>query len=52
MLENKKGLLNEEISSGNLPSEELVSKIEELSKISEEIETKSVIWIELAELYQ
>lgn len=52
VLENKKGLLNEEISSGNLPSEELVSKIEELSKISEEIETKSVIWIELAELYQ
>ena len=52
VLENKKGLLNEEISSGNLPSEELVSKIEELSKISEEIEIKSVIWIELAELYQ
>lgn len=52
VLENKKGLLNEEISSGNLPSEELVSKIEALSKISEEIETKSVIWIELAELYQ
>lgn len=49
-LEEKKTLLEEEMSAGNLLYEDLLEKSVAYKKLEEEIEEKSMRWLELAEL--
>ncbi len=49
-LEEKKTLLEEEMSAGNLSYEELQEKSVAYKKLEEEIEEKSIRWLELADL--
>lgn len=51
-MEEQKEKLNQEISSGELSVEDLQNKVKELGKLTEEIDEKSMRWLELAELYQ
>ncbi len=50
LLEEEKTKLEEELSSGMLDTEELLSKSNRISRLIEEIETKTMRWMELSEL--
>ncbi|MDD6209689.1 MAG: ABC-F family ATP-binding cassette domain-containing protein [Bacteroidales bacterium] len=49
-LEAEKALLEEELSSGNLSSDELLAKSQRISIIIDELDEKSMRWLELGEL--
>lgn len=49
-LENQKAQLNHEISTGELPFDKLNQKLASLSKISQDLDEKSLRWLELAEM--
>src|SRR6056297_3061566 len=48
-LEEKKTSLEKELASGSLDPKELQEKSEQYGKLSEEIDEKSMIWLEMAE---
>lgn len=50
LLEEEKTKLEEELSSGTLDTEDLLSKSNRISELIEEIETKTMRWMELSEL--
>lgn len=50
LLEEEKTKLEEELSSGTLDTEELLSKSNRISELIEAIETKTMRWMELSEL--
>lgn len=49
-LEAEKATLEAEMSSGTLSTEDLIAKSERIAKLIEEIDTKSMRWLELSEL--
>jgi len=49
-LEQEKAQLEEEINSGSMPSDELISKSERIGKIMSELEEKEMRWLELKEI--
>lgn len=49
-LEAEKTLLETEFSSGTIPNEELMEKSNRMSQLIEEIDTKTMRWLELSEL--
>lgn len=49
-LENEKSALEAEMSSGTLSTEELIAKSERIAALIDEIDAKSMRWLELSEL--
>ena len=49
-LEAEKAALETEMSSGTLSTEELIAKSERIAALIEEIDAKSMRWLELSEL--
>ena len=49
-LEAEKAALETEMSSGTLSTEELIAKSERIAALIEEIDSKSMRWLELSEL--
>ncbi len=48
-LENEKTKLEQELSTGNLSNDELIKKSNRISQLIEEIDTKTLRWLELSE---
>ena len=49
-LEQEKAAIEEKLSSGNLPFEELTTLSERITALMDEIDTKSMRWLELSEI--
>ena len=48
-MEAEKEAISEQLSSGTLPTEELMSQSERLSALMEQIDEKTMRWLELSE---
>jgi ATP-binding cassette subfamily F protein uup len=48
-MEKKKATLNEQIASGNLPYEKLQPLLDEMAKLTSDLEHKELRWLELSE---
>lgn len=48
-MEKKKATLNEQIASGNLPYEKLQPLLDEMAKLTADLEHKELRWLELSE---
>ena len=48
-MERKKATLNEQIASGNLPYEKLQPLLDEMAKLTADLENKELRWLELSE---